>query len=224
MNPLPTKNQIASALSNWHEYGVLMQSREIFLNSVGEEDSGIDHNVAGTFIKNLKMLESVGSEPVIIHQYSIGGDQNAGFAIYDAIKSSPCKFMYICYGCAASMGSIIPQAVFGKGIRITHPNCEWTIHEGDATIDGTTKQVIANAEALKRSRNLMYEIYTNICRKGQFFKGKKPEEIKSILKRRLNAKEDWIMYGEEAVRYGFADGVFGKGRFKNMESTKDRLK
>lgn len=223
MNPQPTKNQLASALSNWHEYCILTQSREIFLNSVAEEDAGIDHKVAGMFIKNLKMLESMGSGPIIIHQYSIGGDQNAGFAIYDAIHSSPCSFIYLCYGCAASMGSIIPQAVFGKGLRITHPNCEWTIHEGDATIDGTTKQVISNAEALKRSRNLMYDIYTNVCRKGAAFKGKKPEEIKNTLKRRLNAKEDWVMYGDEAVKYGFADGVFGKGRFKNMEAIKNRM-
>mgnify|MGYP003648343637 CR=1 FL=1 len=219
----PNRTQATSALSNLHDYGIFMQSREIFLCSSADEDNGIDHKVAATFIKNLKLLESVNSDPITIHQYSIGGDQGAGFAIYDAIKNSDCKFIYICYGYAASMGSIIPQAVVGKGIRVTQPNCEWTIHEGSACFDGTTKQVISNAEALKRSRNMMYEIYNRACKGGSFFRGKTLEEIKNVIKRRLNAKEDWIIYGDEAVKYGFADGVYGKGKYKSVEHIKDRI-
>jgi ATP-dependent Clp protease protease subunit len=191
-----------SALSNWHDYGILSQTREIFL---GPDDDGLDGKDAVTFIKNLVMLESLSSDPVIIHQYNVGGDQNAGLAIYDAIIASKCKFLFICYGSASSMGSIIPQAVFGKGIRATHANCEWVIHEGSCESSGTTKQFISNAEALKRSKNAMYDIYTKCCKKGIAFKGKKPEEIKSILKRRLNVKEDWILSGEQAVEYGLAD-------------------
>ena len=30
------------------------------------------------------------------------------------------------------------------------------------------------------------------------------EEIKNVIKRRLNAKEDWIIYGDDAVKYGFS--------------------
>tara|TARA_R110000744_G_scaffold102116_3_gene196464 strand:- start:270 stop:932 length:663 start_codon:yes stop_codon:yes gene_type:complete len=217
----PNRSQIYSALSNWHDYSILSQTREIFLDP---EDDGLDSKDAVKFIKNLIMLESLSSDPITIHQYSIGGDQSAGFAIYDAIKSSKCKFLFICYGAASSMGSIIPQAVFGKGIRVTHPHTEWLIHEGSCEGSGTTKQFIANAEALKISKNLMYDIYVNSCKKGLAFKNKKPEEIKSILKRRLNVKEDWILGGEKAVEYGFADGVFGKGHYSSIEKMIERLK
>ena len=156
------RSQIYSALSNWHDYGVLSQTREIFL---GSGDDGLDSKDSATFLKNLIMLESLGPHPIIIHQYNIGGDQAAGFAIYDAIRASKCKFLFISYGSASSMGSIIPQAVVGKGLRVTHPNTEWLIHEGSCETSGTTKQFISNAEALKRSKELMYDIsvsYTHL--------------------------------------------------------------
>ena len=204
-----------SPLSNWHDYGVLSSEREIFLSP--SDDDGLSSKDAVTFIKNLVMLESLSSDPVVIHQYNVGGDQSAGFAIYDAIITSKCKFLFICYGSASSMGSIIPQAIFGKGIRATHVNCEWVIHEGACELSGTTKQFISNAEALKRSKNAMYDIYTKCCKKGEAFKGKKPEEIKSILKRRLNVKEDWILSGEQAVEYGFADVLIrGKNSIETL--------
>ena len=220
MNRRPNRTQVYSALSSWHECGLLTQSREIFLGISDEGLTGLD---ACVFIKNLTMLESLSSDPVVIRQYNVGGDQSAGFAIYDAIKASPCKFLFICYGSACSMGSVIPQAVAGKGLRVTHPNCEWLIHEGSCEIDGTTKQFISTAEALKRMKNLMYDIYAGACKKGSFFRGKHHDEIKNILKRRLNAKEDWILYGEDAVKYGFADVVFGKGINGSMERLLQRV-
>ena len=169
------------------------------------------------------MLESLNDDPIIVHQYNIGGDQNAGFAIYDAIKASKCKFLFICYGSASSMGSIIPQAVIGKGLRVTHPHTEWLIHEGSCETSGTTKQFISNAEALKRSKELMYDIYVNACKKGVNFKGKSPTEIKAILKRRLNVKEDWILDGQQAINYGFADVLFGKGQNTSIKNIIKRL-
>ena len=214
------RSQIYSALSNWHDYGVLSQTREIFL---GSGDDGLDSKDSATFLKNLIMLESLGPNPIVVHQYNIGGDQAAGFAIYDAIKASKCKFLFMCYGSASSMGSIIPQAVIGKGLRVTHPHTEWLIHEGSCETSGTTKQFISNAEALKRSKELMYDIFVNACKKGVAFKGKKPVEIKAILNRRLNVKEDWILDGYQAVEYGFADIVFGKGQNTSLENILKRL-
>ena len=220
MNRSNNRSNIYSALSNWHEYGILRQTREIFLES-GDDGLGSKHAVE--FIKNLTMLESLNNNPIIIHQYNIGGDQSAGFAIYDAIKASKCKILFVCYGSASSMGSIIPQAVSGKGLRVTHPNTEWLIHEGSCESSGTTKQFISNAEALKRNKNTMYEIYATCCKKGAAFKGKKLEEIKAILKRRLNVKEDWILDGQQAVEYGFADILFGKGQNNSIQNILKRL-
>jgi len=207
-------------ISNWHEYGLLIEQREIFLS--GGTD-GIGSDEACNFIKNLKILETLNESPVVIHQYSTGGCQSSGFAIYDAIKSSRCQFIFICHGSACSMGSLIPQAVSGKGLRVTQTNCEWMIHEGSCELNGTAKSFISHAEALKKMRNVMYDIYSDVCQSGSYFKNKRPEEIKNVLKRRLNAKEDWTLYGVEAVKYGFVDGVFGSRGFSSIASMKKRL-
>ena len=113
------RSHIYSAFSNWHDYGVLSQTREIFLES-GDEGIGSKHAVE--FIKNLVMLESLSDNPIIVHQYNIGGDQNAGFAIYDAIKASKCKFLFICYGSASSMrnGLVIDRPLFGFRLYSTN--------------------------------------------------------------------------------------------------------
>ena len=95
-----------------HRYGLLRESREIFLNSALENtdgDPGVDYRMATTFIKNLRLLElDSGDKPIIIHQNSIGGDWCDGMAIFDAIQHSICPIIVITHGIAASMGSIIP--------------------------------------------------------------------------------------------------------------------
>ena len=59
------RSHIYSALSNWHDYGILSQTREIFLES-GDEGIGSKHAVE--FIKNLVMLESLNDDPIIVGQ------------------------------------------------------------------------------------------------------------------------------------------------------------
>ncbi|HAI38786.1 MAG TPA: hypothetical protein DCM40_12010, partial [Maribacter sp.] len=110
--------------------GYIPETREIFLQRIDSEDSEIDSRVAGNFLKNLRILENSSKSPIILHMFSIGGNWYDGMVIYDAIKYSACKFIVISYGIAASMGSIIPQAAFPSGKRITMPNCDWMIHEG----------------------------------------------------------------------------------------------
>ena len=55
----------------------------------------------------------------------------------------------------------------------------------------------------------MFNIYVEKCKKSIYYKGKKDHQIKSILKRKLDAKGDWFMTAEEAVEHGFADAMDG---------------
>ena len=109
--PPRTKAIIAEA----HDSGIIASTREIFLhNYFEEEDPGIDYRASTKFLTNLRILEGQNHKPIIIHQHSTGGEWHAGMAIYDAIKGSPCSFIFICHGICASMGSIIAQAPLGK--------------------------------------------------------------------------------------------------------------
>lgn len=213
--PPRTKATIAEA----HDNGIIAASREIFLHSpLEEEDPGLDYRTAIKFLTNLRILESVNHSPITIHQHSTGGEWHAGMAIYDAIKGSPCDFIFICHGLCASMGSIIAQAVLHKGVRVSMPNCDWLIHEGTTCIEGTYRQTFSMCDFEKEILDRSYEIYIECCQKtGDYFSESKQRAIKNFLQKQLNTKEDWWLASGEAVYYGFADGVFGEKGFESLE-------
>lgn len=208
------KPKIAEA----HDSGLIESTREIFLGSYPEgEDPGIDYRSALRFITNLRILESSGTQPVIIHQYSSGGEWHSGMAIYDAIKASPCNFIFICYGLCASMGSIIAQAPLNKGLRLCTPNCDWLIHEGTCSFEGTYKQIFSLYEFEKTILDKCYEIYSESCKNTGNFFAKKKGTTKNFLKRQLMSKEDWWLSSEQAIDFGFVDGILGSEEYPTIK-------
>lgn len=206
-------NKQSQDLTDIYDNNLSVSTREIYV--CGQEGE-VDEKLAMGFLKNLRVLENRSNDPIVIHQYSIGGDWNAGMAMYDAIRNSSCQFVYICYGIAASMGSIIPQAVLGKGVRLTTENCEWLIHDGSSNVSGTHKQVVSNVNHTKIALKTMYDMYTNACTNGEFFADKTNNQVKKYIQNQLNTKEDWIFNGRDAVWYGFADGVLGDEGYKDV--------
>ena len=196
--------------------GYISSTREMFLLPLESEESEIITNTATHFLKNLRLLEAESKNPIVLHSFSLGGDWYDGMVIYDAIKYSACKFVIISYGIAASMASLIPQAVFPQGKRITMPNCDWMIHEGYTATQGTYRQVLSGAQWDTILRSRTYQMYTEPCMQtGEFFKDKKQSQVKSYIKRKLESKEDWWMSSEDSIKYGFCDHIVGE---KGMET------
>ena len=196
--------------------GYISSTREMFLLPLESEDSEIITKTATHFLKNLRLLEAESKNPIVLHSLSLGGDWYDGMVIYDAIKYSACKFVIISYGIAASMASLIPQAVFPQGKRITMPNCDWMIHEGYTATQGTYRQVLSGAQWDTILRSRTYQMYTEPCMQtGEFFKDKKQSQVKSYIKRKLESKEDWWMSSEDSIKYGFCDHIVGE---KGMET------
>lgn len=215
-----------SAISEAHDNDIIIASREIFLHGQMDdgEDGGLNSQISNRFLKNLQLLESINNNPIIIHQQSTGGEWESGMMIYDAIRHSSCSFIFVCHGIAASMASIIPQAVHGKGIRLTTPNCYWLIHEGTQEVAGTVKQFESYYEFSKLSKVKMYDIYTEVCQQtGSYFRKKNVQKAKTFLKRKLESREDWWLTSEEAVLYGFADGILGEENYKTIADLKKSL-
>ncbi len=204
-------------INNIHEFDVSFTNREVFLFE--EEITPI---VASKFVKNLKILENK-KDPIIIHQFTNGGDTDSGMAMYDAIKCSPCTFIFLCYGIAASMGSIIPQAAHKKGFRITMPNCNWLIHEGYLSVENNKRAVKAYIKSSSVFTDKMYEIYTNVCYGSEFFSSDTKAKVKSYIKRKLSYEEDWWLTPEQSVYYGFSDAIFGSKDYENIEKIKGYL-
>ena len=215
-----------SHIAEAHDNDIIVSSREIFIYGHTEdgEDEGINSRISMNFLKNIQILNDINHTPIIIHQQSIGGEWESGMMIYDVIQQSPSPFIFICHGVAASMGSIIPQAVYKRGVRITMPNCYWLIHEGEQSISGTTKQVQSYYEFTRLSRSQMYNIYSEVCfDTGERFKGMTKARAKSWIRRKLESKEDWWLTAEDAVTHGFVDGVVGSEKYKSITDLKKGL-
>ena len=161
--------------------------------------------------KNLRILESLNHSSIIIHQYNIGGDWNAGMSIYDMILQSPCKIIFICHGISASMGSIIPQAA---DVRRTMPSCDWLLHEGYTDIDSglTYRQAKSWAQWEQKAYDKMLEIYVEAS-------NLQASRIKSMFSKR----EDWWLSAEEAVANGFADAMLGEKGYDSIDSVKKNV-
>ena len=215
---------VTPAISEAHEYDIITSKREIFLHSHydSEEEAGVDYRVANRFLKNLRILESINNDPIVVHQHSVGGDWECGMLIYDSLAATTCPIIFICHGIAASMGSIIPQSIYKKGLRLTMPNCCWLIHEGYEETSGTVKQFNSYHEFSKSTMNQLYNIYCDRCQNsGDFFKEMTERQCKSYLRRKLKAKEDWWFTADEALSYGFVDGIFGSTKYNTIEQFKN---
>ena len=221
-----TNHSEYSHISEAHDNDIIVSSREIFLHGHIEEgeDAGINSKISINFLKNLQILNDINNAPIIIHQQSIGGEWESGMMIYDIIQQSPSPFIFICHGIAASMGSIIPQSVYKKGVRLTMPSCYWLIHEGEQSISGTTKQVQSYYELTRLSKFQMYNIYSEVCfETGEHYQGMTKAKTKAFLRRKLESKEDWWLTAKEALTYGFVDGILGSEKFKSIRSIRATL-
>lgn len=216
------KKIIQSQIETFHDFNILLDSREIFIHGYDTDDSGTDHRMATTFIKNLKLLER-SSEPIIIHSYNIGGDWSSGMAIFDAIKQSNCNFLFICHGIAASMGSIILQAVLNKGYRVSMPHTDFLIHEGDLYLEGIPTQVSSNLLYMNINKEIMYNIYCDSCVSGSFFEGYSRSKVKAYLKRKIREKTDWCLQPLDALNYGFVDGILGTEGYEDIKTILESL-
>ena len=104
------------------------------------------------------------------------------------------------------------------------PNCYWLIHEGEQAMSGTVKQFQSYYEFSRLSKSQMYAIYTEVCREtGAHFEDMSTSRTKSFLRRKLESKEDWWLTAEEAVLYGFVDGIVGSEKYKSMTAIKKSL-
>tara|TARA_R100000995_G_C3479006_1_gene122716 strand:+ start:884 stop:1564 length:681 start_codon:yes stop_codon:yes gene_type:complete len=203
-----------------HDYGIITETREIFLkSSSSSEDSSINHTTYERFIANLRLLESINSDPIVVHQFTIGGDWYAGMGIYDAILSSKCDFVFVCNGICASMGVITAQAALNKGVCISLPNCEWLVHEGTTCISGTYKQI---SSAYKEEQIALDKFYNIIVKsmksRSERFNLQEEGKILRFIKKQLKDKEDWWISPDEAKFFGFCDGILGEEGFETIES------
>lgn len=209
-----------------HTFSVDAKNREIYLHSYidGNDEGGVEYRVAVTFEKNIRYLDNLSSEPIMIHMHLPGGMWSDCLGIYDAIKFSKSKTIILAYGSVESASSVIFQA---SNLRILMPNTNVLIHYGSFSINEEhSKAAASSVQWNEQECDKMVDIFTDKCMTGPLAKEKNWKRMmarKHIVSQLAN-KCDWILNAEESVQYGFADGVLGSKQFPNIDSLKSYRK
>lgn len=220
------KNYTEFRLNNIHNYNIDVDNRELYLHSYmsdNEDEPGVDYRSAITFEKNIRFLNSVSLEPILIHMHMPGGDWQDCLGIYDTLKYSKARTIILAYAKVESSSTVLMQ---GSDLRILMPNANFLIHYGSVSIDNEHKAALSMVQWSEKESEKMIDIFTDRCMNSKISKDKNWKKMiarKHIITQ-LATKRDWILTAEEAVEYGFADGILGSKKFPNIDYLKTYIK
>jgi ATP-dependent protease ClpP protease subunit len=209
-----------------HNYNIDIPNREIYLHSYfddGEDENGVNYKSAVMFEKNLRYLNMISLEPILVHMHLPGGDWQDCLGIYDAIKYSKARVAILAYAKVESSSSVLLQAA---DVRILTPNTNFLMHYGSISVDNEHKAALSMVQWSEKESDKMIEIFTEKCMNSKISQSKnwKKMMIKKHIVTQLATKRDWILSADEAVDYGFADGVLGTKKFPNIDYIKSYCK
>jgi ATP-dependent Clp protease protease subunit len=191
-------------VSLFHEYGIHIPTRTIYLESSLENngsDDGVNYYMASTFFKNMAILEKMNNEQITVILNTCGGDIFQGMMIYDTIKASKARVVIKAMGQASSMGSIILQA---GDERVMSAHAFLMFHLGSPETSGLNiYEVLANAKhELEFGNKIDMILYNRI-------KDKHDKDNKAFTKQKfqdMNFKSKFLT-AEETVEMGLADRI-----------------
>lgn len=219
-------NNNANVLSTIHDYNIDIDNREIYLHSyISDENDepGVDYRSAILFEKNLRYLNSISLEPILVHMHLPGGDWQDCLGIYDAIKASKSKVIIVATAKVESSSSVLLQAA---DLRILTSNTNFLIHYGSLSIDNEHKAALSTVQWSEKESEKMIDIFTEKCMNSMICKEKNWKRMmaRKHIVSQLATKRDWILTSDEAVRYGFVDGILGSKKYPNIEYIKNLMK
>lgn len=206
-----------------HEIGLDIKNREIYLHSdtSTSEEEGVEYKSAIRFEKNIRILESISKEAILVHMHLPGGDWSDCFGIYDTIKSCKSRIIILAYAKVESSSSIILQAA---DTRILMPNCHVLIHYGSVSLDHDHLAATSTFKWSAAESEKMVNIFASKCLLGPMATKKNWKKVnaKKHIQAQLANQSDWILSAEQSVDYGFADAVLGDSSFPTINSIKYR--
>lgn len=217
---------INNTINDIHNYNIDIENREIYLHAPldNTEESNLDYRSAVIFEKNLRYLNLISLDPIFIHMHLPGGDWQDCLGMYDAIKNSKSKTIILAYARAESSSSVLLQSA---DLRILMPNTNVLIHYGSFTLDGEhSKAAASSIKWNEQECDKMVDIFTDRCMQSGMAKEKNWKRMmaKKHIVSQLANKCDWILTAEEAVNYGFADGILGTKKYPNIDYIKSHIK
>jgi ATP-dependent protease ClpP protease subunit len=214
-----------NSLTDIHNYNIDVANREIYLHSyfADDDEPGVDYRSAITFEKNLRYLNLLSLDPIIIHMHMPGGDWQDCLGIYDNIKNSKSPVCIVAYSKVESSSTVLLQAA---DLRVLSANTNFLIHYGSISVDNEHKAALSMIQWSEKESEKMIDIFTERCINSKIYKEKnwKKMIVKKHIVNQLATKRDWILTSDEAVNYGFADGILGSKKFPNIDYIKNHMK
>lgn len=213
---------VMDALAQIHRDSICTATREIWLHSThaGDDEPGVEYRMANMFLKNLSVLEKDANGPILIHMHCVGGEWNDGMAIFDAIRLSPCHTTIIAYAQASSMSGIILQA---PKVRLMMPSCEFMAHTGHLDVSSETRTAMTQAQRNVACHERMLDIFAERCMLAPKHKGLSFEAMRKRIDQWIKDTGEINILAQEAVEYGFADGVIGGKEYPTVLETWAKL-
>ncbi len=169
-------------------YSRLLNERIVFLGTP------IDDQVSNLIVAQLLHLESTDPDKDIsIYINSPGGDVYSGLAIYDTMQFIKPEVTTLCFGIAASMGSLLLTGG-AKGKRLALPNSRILIHQPSAGFEGAAADIEIHAREVLALRERIDQIYADHT-------GRPLEQVHDDMER------DRFFTADEAAEYGLIDRV-----------------
>jgi len=221
------KEQLEQILSDLHNLNCNLYTREVYMHGYYNDydEPGVEYRMATTFEKNIRLLDQQDQTNILVHMHTFGGEWNDGMAMYDIIRFVKSPVTIIGYSWARSMSSIIPQAA---DLRILLPDCDFMVHYGWYGEENQWTAAMSSMEYAKRSEERMLRVYAKRCINGEYFQNRykslTEEKVMEFLDKKMRERGDWWIGSEEAVYYGFADGVLGQPGFETFEKTRIKKK
>ena len=154
----------------------------------------IDDALANTVCSQLLVLDALDSrKDISLYINSPGGSVDAGFAIYDTMRSLDSDVVTVAMGLAASMGQFLLVAgTPGKRFALRHSQI--LMHQPLGQMSGVASDILVHADHVAYLRRLMAE-------RIAFHTGRTEERIVADFDR-----DRWFT-AEEALEYGMIDAV-----------------
>lgn len=169
-------------------YSRLLKERIVFLAGA------VDDHVASVITAQLLFLEADNPQKdIAFYINSPGGIVSSGLAVYDTMQYIHPDVSTLCFGQAASMGSLL-LAAGAKGKRYALPNARMMIHQPHGGAQGQAADIEIHAREILALRDRLNAIYAEHT-------GQNLDVIEQ------NMDRDKFLTPEEAQTFGIIDEI-----------------
>jgi ATP-dependent Clp protease protease subunit len=189
---MPPKKH-SDRLSDILENGIDWKTRTLYI--IG----AIDDEKSFRLIPLIRLLDE-GKGPIKVFLSSNGGDEAAGFAIFDTLRMCRNTVRIYGYGGVYSIAALIFQA---GNLRLLAPNAQLMMHNGTMGVSGCDGSVDSN-----KIQQLGREAAQNDARYHKAIAERSSLHLTDVAGW---CKDEKYFLAEEAVKYGLADRLIQPG-------------